>query len=153
MKKEIITETIHKEIYVAADGKRFERKEDCEEWESQSSLTLFEKVMDLPHVSVDGSDAYLISSPLSAEILIFIPTSMDEIQLINQYLQISDEYNNSDYLNKTDIGKLVAINPSATADFPGIWRLLDYASDILAQYTKFQTDINSLRQNVLRDEQ
>lgn len=126
IRKEVIT-------YESVDGNVFETKEDCLAWEK--TYACIEKI---PHKNVNGE--ILPNSNYDDNVMVLIPRNIEDINVINAYLNNIDSYN-LNRLTQEDIGKTICINFGYDYDFYIIYKYPDILENIKRTMDNIETEI------------
>ena len=84
-----IQKTVEKSItvYVADDGREFTNEQDCKNWEQSYMHTLETGWNALHKLEISGVDIGIINAYDDYECYIIIPRSLEDITLINAYIE------------------------------------------------------------------
>ena len=128
------TKVVKTEVYVSADGKEFNNKEDCLKWENSYVGTLNASWKELPKKEVNTCDFGIPWSSDDHNAYVVTPKNLDEITFINAYINCTTGY---DYnpLNTTMVNKALLLNFGYDHDYCDVYVL----EELLA---KLQKNIN-----------
>lgn len=124
------TKVITTEVYVSADGKEFNNKEHCLEWENSYRGTLelsWKKLVKKEICAVDYGIPY---SNEDNECYIIIPKSLEEITLINAYISCVT-CGNGNSLDATMINKSICLNFGYDRDWCDVYNVRDFIDKVL----------------------
>ena len=142
MKKIQKETTIYKDIYVSVDGKEFNNEADCRAWENSykgtivASWKLIEKVeanpcsLGMPYAN-DDHECYVIK-----------PKNLEEITLINAYIESSVCCGNGVKLTTNHIGKLVAMDFGYDHDYCDVYILENHINSIVNYVAELENKMN-----------
>lgn len=138
MQKEIKTYT---DIYVSVDGREFENQEDCEAWEKSYKGTMVASWNLIEKEQVSDCSLGLPWSSDDHECYVIKPKTLDEITLINAYIQ-SSTYDNCAILTTNHIGKLIAVNFGYDHDYCDIYILEEHVNEIAKYVSELAEKFN-----------
>ena len=119
----------YKDIYVSVDGKNFETEADCREWEKSYRGTLEASWNKVKKVEVNSASLGLPWSGDDHECYIIKPKDLDEIVLINAYIDCTT-CSGTMLLTTEHIGKLIALNFGYDHDYCDRYLIDDILVDI-----------------------
>ena len=131
----------YKNVYVSVDGKEFNNEADCRAWENSYSGTLEASWKLIKKVEASSCGLGLPWSNEDAECYVIEPKNMDEIVLINAYVQ-DVTHNNCHKLTTNHIGKMVALNFGYDRDYCDMYMLSDHIKDITNYISKLENEIH-----------
>ena len=140
MKKIKREETIYKYVYVSVDGKEFNSEVDCKAWENSYKGTMQASWQLIKKIEVSDCNLGLPWSSDDHECYVLVPKSLDEIVLINAYIESSTDYKNT--LTAEHIGKLIALNFGYDHDFCDVYVLADHIKAISDYISDLEKEIN-----------
>lgn len=126
VQKEVKT---YKNIYVSVDGKEFELEEDCKAWEKSYRGTLEASWRRIKKIEVNAVELGLPWSSDDQECYMLIPKGLDEIALVNAYIECTTA-NNGTTLTTEHIGKLIVLNFGCFHDYCEHYTLDNWVDDI-----------------------
>ena len=135
--------TTYKDIYVSVDGKEFNNETDCKEWENSYKGTLAASWKLVKKISVNAAYIGLPYSNDDDECYVIKPQDLNEITLINAYIQ-SSTYNNGTTLTANHIGELVALNFGYDHDYCMVYALSDHMKNITDHITETEKEMQNL---------
>ena len=121
--------TTYKDVYVSVDGKEFNNEADCRAWENSYKGTLNASWNLIKKIEVNACSLGLTYSSDDHECYIVKPQNLEEITLINAYIQ-SSTCNNGTNLTTKHIGELVALNFGYDHDYCDVYALSDHMKNI-----------------------
>lgn len=121
---------IYKDIYVSVDGKEFKTEEECKMWENSYKGTLAASFAEIQKVEACSSSLGLPYSNDDQECYAIKPKDLNEITLINAYIQSSTYDNIGQILTAKHIGKLVVLNFGYDHDYCDVYLLEDHIKSI-----------------------
>ena len=110
MKIKEIEKTYKEKVYVAVDGKEFKNEADCKEWENSYKCTIKQSFDKLPKMRVDGVGLAFPDAHSDDDVLVVEPESLNDIALINAYVQAFIDDGDAMLMDTTYIGKKVVLN-------------------------------------------
>ena len=131
----------YKDIYVSVDGKEFSNEADCKAWETSYKGTLAASWHLIKKTDASTVNLGLPWSSDDDECYVLKPQSLEEITLINAYIQ-SSTGDNSSILTTGDIGHLVALNFGYDHDYCNVYVLEDNLKNITNYMTKLENELN-----------
>lgn len=136
----------YKNIYVSVDGKEFENEADCRAWENSYKGTIEASWKLIKKVEAGTAELGLPWSCDDHECYIIRPKNLDEITLINAYIDSSTS-NNGAKLTTQHIGKLVALNFGYDHDWCDAFILADRISEITKYIAEKENELNEGEEN------
>ena len=133
------TKVIYTDIYVSVDGKEFTNEEDCRRWENSYNGTLEASWKLINKKGVCGSDFGISWCCDDHECYIVKPKSIDEIILINAYIESSTS--NKGTLTTNDVGKLLLLNFGYDHDWCDVHILADVLKNITDRIEKVEIEM------------
>lgn len=134
------TKVIYTDIYVSVDGKEFTNEADCKAWESSYQGTLSASWQLIKKKEVCGSDFGIPWACEAHECYIIKPKNLDEVVLINAYIESSTS--NKICLTTDHIGKLVLLNFGYDHDWCDVYILADLINGITDRVAKAETEMS-----------
>lgn len=126
IKKEIKT---YQEIYVSNDGKEFEKKEDCLEWEKSYGSTLAASFNEIKKVTASSVDLGLPWNSDDHEVYILQPKDLNEIAVINAYVDFVVGGANKPVTAQM-IDKAIVINFGYDRDWCEVYELASHLENV-----------------------
>lgn len=111
----------YKDIYVSVDGKEFDNETDCKAWETSYKGTLAASWAQIKKVDASSVNLGLPWNSDDHECYAIKPQSLEEITLINAYIQSSTCNHNDITLLADHIGKLVILNFGYDHDYCDVY--------------------------------
>lgn len=133
--------TTYKAIYVSVDGKEFDNEADCRAWENSYKGTLSASWNLIKKVDADSVNLCLPYASEDYECYVIKPMSLDDITLINAYIQSSTN-NNCTVLNASYIGKLTALNFGYDHDYCEAYALEDHIDSLAKHISDLENEFN-----------
>ena len=134
------TKVIKTEMYVSEDGKEFAVKEHCLEWEKSYRGTLELSWKELAKKKICAVDYGIPYSNEDSECYVIIPKNLDEITLINAYIDCVT-CGNGNTLDATMINKSICINFGYDRDWCDIYDLRDYVNKVLNRISEAENSL------------
>ena len=131
----------YKDIYVSVDGKEFSNKEDCEAWEKSYKGTIAASWSLIKKVDASTVNLGLPWSSDDYECYVLKPKSLDEITLINAYIQ-SSTCSSGTMLTTGHIGHTIAINFGYDHDYCDVYVIEDNLKNITNYMAKLENELN-----------
>ena len=132
-----------KEIYVAVDGKEFENKEACVEYEKTRECTLKASFNKIPSVK---SDVYLMGlGDYMSDCTVYIvkPRNKTDIEVINEYYAAINSYNSDNcILTYDDINTEIIVVFGYDIDWISIFRLKEHAAKLANNFKEVVKQLN-----------
>ena len=138
IKKEVKT---YKEIYVSIDGKEFNNEADCRAWENSYEGTLTASWALIKKVEANSISLGLPWSNDDYECYVIKPKNLEEITLINAYIDAST-HNNGVTLTTAHINELVALNFGYDHDYCEVYSLDEHIKKICEYRDKMNSEFN-----------
>lgn len=142
MKKETKAITTYKEIYISIDGKEFETKEACQNWEKSYRGTLEVSWKQIPKIQINAAGLGLYYASDDDECYLLVPKDFDEITLLNAYIR--DTCSSSLLLTTNHIGKSVVLNFGSCGDICDIYILEDHVDKIVNYAEKLKAKLSEM---------
>lgn len=117
MKIKEIEKTYKEKVYVAVDGKEFKNEADCKEWENSYKCTIKQSFDKLPKMRVDGVGLAFPDAHSDDDVLVVEPESLNDIALINAYVQAFIDDGDAMLMDTTCIGKKIVVNFGYSNDY------------------------------------
>jgi hypothetical protein len=133
---------IYKDIYVSVDGKEFKTEEECKAWENSYKGTLAASFAEIKKVEAYSPSLGLPYSNDDQECYVIKPKDLNEITLINAYIQSSTYDGSGQRLTAKYIGKLVVLNFGYDHDYCEVYLLEDYIQSITNYITKLENELS-----------
>lgn len=130
------------DIYVSVDGKEFTNEADCKAWEKSYKGTLEASWKLIKKIEVNTCDLGLPWSNDDYECYVLRPKNLDEICLINAYIESSTSYNG--ILTSEFIGRTIALNFGYDHDYCDVYVLEEHLSGIAQYIDKVDNEIREL---------
>ena len=121
---------IYKDIYVSVDGKEFKTEEECKAWENSYKGTLAASFAEIKKVEAYSTSLGLPYSNDDQECYVIKPKDLNEIALINAYIQSSTYDGGGPRLTAKHIGKLTILNFGYDHDYCDVYLLEDHINSI-----------------------
>ena len=121
---------IYKDIYVSVDGKEFKTEEECKAWENSYKGTLAASFAEIQKVEAYSPNLGLPYSNDDQECYVIKPKDLNEITLINAYIQSSTYDGSGQQLTAKHIGKLTVLNFGYDHDYCDVYLLEDHINSI-----------------------
>ena len=131
--------TMYTDIYVSVDGKEFANEADCRAWECSYQGTIeasWKLIKKKEAYALDFGIPYAIED---YECYIIRPESLDEVVLINAYIESSTGGGRA-RLTTDHIGKLILLNFGYDHDWCDVYVLADHLKNIADQIAKAETE-------------
>ena len=132
----------YEDIFVSVDGKEFKNEADCKTWEASYKGTLAESWRQMKKIEVNSVELGLPWSSDDHECYAIRPKDIDEITLINAYIN-SSTGQGAVTLAADMIGKLIILNFGYDHDYCDwyimenrIKRISDHVAELEAQIPK-----------------
>lgn len=137
------TKVVYKDIYVSVDGKEFDNEADCKAWEKSYEGTIKASWELIKKIKIDPTDIGYPGSNQDDECYVIEPKNLDEIVLINAYIESSvyDSFGTT-LLTTEHIGKLVAINFGYDHDWCGIYTFESILNGITKKMSEVKTEMH-----------
>lgn len=145
------TKVIYKDIYVSVDGREFENEADCKAWEKSYQGTINASWERIKKIKVDATEIGYPSSNQDDECYVVEPKNLDEIVLINAYIESSvyDGFGIT-LLTAEHIGKLVAINFGYDHDWCGIYTFESIINGITKKMSELSAEMHKSAKEELK---
>lgn len=132
--------TTYQTIFVSVDGKEFNSESDCREWENSYEGTLTASWKLIPKIE---ANACLLGLPYSyedKECYVLKPKDLEEITLINAYMEKST-HNNCCKLTTEHIEKLIALDFGYDYDYCDVYILENRINLIMSSIAEFEREL------------
>lgn len=152
MRKEIREETkvVRKEVYISNDGLEFATEEACTSWEKSYKGTLELSWNAIPKLKVDSTRLGLPYSSDDHECYMVAPKNLDEIILINAFIEAQDtylSYSGGEYLTVENIGKFVILDFGYDRDYCDVYTLDAHLQGIMNYTEELKSKLNKSEEN------
>lgn len=130
-------------VYVSVDGKEFEHKEACLEWEKSNEECLRRSFEAIPQIKTDGERAFWGHSDY--EVILIRPRNLEDITVINDFRTLINDH--EDYihnLTQDDIGKNIVLNFGFDRQYCDIYRVDSFVKEFNDTYNKFNEELDKL---------
>lgn len=114
------TKVITIEVWVSVDGKEFNNEEDCKQWENSYKGTLSASWNLIKKEEINSGCFGIPYGCDDYECYLLKPSSLEEITLINAYIN-SETYNNCQTLTTDHINKLIVLNFGYDRDYCDVY--------------------------------
>ena len=125
------TVTTLKTFYVATDGKEFDTKSECQEWEDSCFKKAFAHIEQMPHVIASTNGLHMWNGDDNEEVMVIIPVSEDDIDAIRC---VENCFTETD-LTYDSIGKPLALRLGFGHTFYELYDLEDHLQDTIRDIT------------------
>lgn len=129
----------YEDVFVSADGKEFKNEADCREWEKSYKCTLEASWKTIKKIEVNSVDLGLPWSSDDHECYLIKPKSLEEITIINAYVNGTTCNYDDAILDMTAINKVVALNFGYDHDYCDAF-VMDNFLERIANYITVQTE-------------
>lgn len=130
----------YKDIYVSVDGKEFTNEADCKAWESSYKGTLEASWKNVKKIEANSCLLGIAYSSDDHECYIIKPKNLDEITLINAYIQSSTDVV-SPVLIADHIGKTIALDFGYDHYYCDVIILSDHIKEISDYIAKLENNM------------
>lgn len=144
------TVVVRKEVYVSVDGKEFENEKDCAAWEKSYKGTLEASWKRIKKEEVSDCNLGLSYSSDDHECYAIKPKNLDEIVLINAYVE-SSTYGNGAKLTTDHIGKVIVLNFGYDHDYCDVVILEDHLNDLKKYIGELEDKFNEEKEETIND--
>ena len=119
----------YKDIYVSVDGKEFANEADCMKWEASYKGTIEASWRLVKKLEVNSTDLGLPWSSDDHECYVVEPKSIEDITLINAYIQSSTDIDRA-ILTTAHIGGMIVLNFGYDHDYCDMYVLSEHIDKI-----------------------
>lgn len=137
IQKEIKT---YENVYVSVDGKEFKNEADCKAWESSYKGTLASSWALMKKLEVIATNLGLPCASADYECYIIKPESLDDIVLINAYIE-SSTYSGGMLTNK-HIGQHLILSFGYDREYCDVYTLTDHINSITEYASNITNEFN-----------
>ena len=147
MKTEKRQYTTYEDVYIAVDGKEFTNEADCLAWENSYKCTMKAGFNKLNTITVDPSTLGIPYVTEDNKCYVIIPQSLDDIVLLNAYINSAVRYCNGLCTNKIWIepdcvGRLLALDFGYDYDYCNVIDLNMHIDNISQKIKLCQDQLN-----------
>jgi hypothetical protein len=130
----------YENIYVSVDGKEFKNEPDCVAWENSYKGTLEASWQLINKKEVCDCDYGIPWASEDHECYVIKPKNLDEIVLINAYINATTCYDG--ILTANHIGTLLMLNFGYDHDYCEIYDLTEHIAKVQENITKLNAEFN-----------
>lgn len=130
------TKVVKTEVYVSADGKEFDNKDDCSRWEKSYEGTLELSWQKLNPQKVYAPDFGLPYNNDDDKCFILAPNNLEDITLINAYIDWATN-NNGNKIATDTIDKVILLNFGYDWDWCDIYVLEEHLARLTERINKY----------------